>query len=96
MGAPVLAETIGLVIAKADAVLRDVAPDAVLILGDTNSCLAAIAAKRLKIPIFHMEAGNRCFDQRVPEEVNRRIVDHISDVNLPYSSISRDYLLREG
>ena len=90
------AETIGLVIAKADAVLRDVAPDAVLILGDTNSCLAAIAAKRLKIPIFHMEAGNRCFDQRVPEEVNRRIVDHISDVNLPYSSISRDYLLREG
>ncbi len=90
------AETIGLVIAKADAALREVRPDAVLILGDTNSCLAAIAAKRQKIPIFHMEAGNRCFDQRVPEEVNRRIVDHISDINLPYSSIARQYLLREG
>ena len=71
-------------------------PDAVLILGDTNSCLAAYSAKRLKVPIFHMEAGNRCFDQRVPEEINRRIVDHISDINLPYSTISRDYLLREG
>lgn len=90
------AETIGQVIAKSDAVLRREKPDAVLILGDTNSCLAAIAAKRLKIPIFHMEAGNRCFDQRVPEEINRRIVDHISDINLPYSSISREYLLREG
>jgi UDP-N-acetyl-L-fucosamine synthase len=90
------AETIGLVIARADAVLREIRPDAVLILGDTNSCLAAIAAKRQRIPIFHMEAGNRCFDQRVPEEINRRIVDHISDINLPYSSISRDYLLREG
>ena len=90
------AETIGLVIARADGVLRAVQPDAVLILGDTNSCLAAIAAKRLKIPIFHMEAGNRCFDQRVPEEINRKIVDHISDVNLPYSQISREYLLREG
>lgn len=90
------AQTIGLVIARADGVLREVQPDAVLILGDTNSCLAAIAAKRLKIPIFHMEAGNRCFDQRVPEEVNRRIVDHISDINLPYSSIARQYLLREG
>lgn len=90
------AETIGLVIARSDAVLRQVQPDAVLILGDTNSCLAAIAAKRLKIPVFHMEAGNRCFDQRVPEEINRRIVDHISDVNLPYSQISREYLLREG
>jgi UDP-N-acetyl-L-fucosamine synthase len=90
------AETIGLVISKSDAVLRQAEPDAVLILGDTNSCLAAIAAKRLKIPIFHMEAGNRCFDQRVPEEINRRIVDHISDVNLPYSSISREYLLHEG
>jgi UDP-N-acetylglucosamine 2-epimerase (non-hydrolysing) len=90
------AETIGNVIARADATLRQVQPDAVLILGDTNSCLAAIAAKRLKIPIFHMEAGNRCFDQRVPEEINRSIVDHISDINLPYSSISREYLLREG
>lgn len=90
------AETIGLVIARADAVLRQTGPDAVLVLGDTNSCLAAIAAKRLKIPIFHMEAGNRCFDERVPEEINRRIVDHISDINLPYSDISREYLLREG
>lgn len=90
------AETIGLVIAKADAVLRAIKPDAVLILGDTNSCLAAIAAKRQKIPIFHMEAGNRCFDQRVPEEINRRIVDHISDINLPYSTLSRQYLLNEG
>ncbi len=90
------AETIGLVIARSDAVLREQQPDAVLILGDTNSCLAAIAAKRLKIPVFHMEAGNRCFDQRVPEEINRKIVDHISDINLPYSQISREYLLREG
>jgi UDP-N-acetylglucosamine 2-epimerase (non-hydrolysing) len=90
------AETIGLIIARTDALLRQIQPDAVLILGDTNSCLAAIAAKRLKIPIFHMEAGNRCFDQRVPEEINRKIVDHISDVNLPYSTISREYLLCEG
>jgi len=90
------AETIGLIIARSDAVLRQIQPDAILILGDTNSCLAAIAAKRLKIPIFHMEAGNRCFDQRVPEEINRKIVDHISDINLPYSQISREYLLREG
>jgi UDP-N-acetylglucosamine 2-epimerase len=91
-----VAETIGLVIAKADAVMASVKPDAVLILGDTNSSLAAIAAKRRKIPVFHMEAGNRCFDQRVPEEINRKIVDHIADINLPYSAISREYLLREG
>jgi UDP-N-acetyl-L-fucosamine synthase len=90
------AETIGNVIAKSDKVLGKVQPDAMLVLGDTNSCLAAIAAKRRKIPVFHMEAGNRCFDERVPEEINRKIVDHISDINLPYSTISRDYLLREG
>ena len=91
-----VAETIGNIIAKVDPVLVREQPDAVLVLGDTNSCLAAIAAKRRKIPIFHMEAGNRCFDQRVPEEINRRIVDHTADVNLPYSSIAREYLLREG
>ena len=90
------AETIGNVIAGADKLLREEMPDAVLILGDTNSCLAAIAAKRLKIPVFHMEAGNRCFDQRVPEEINRKIVDHISDINLTYSAIARENLLREG
>ncbi len=90
------AETIGLVISRSSDVLAEVRPDAVLILGDTNSCLAASAAKRLKIPIFHMEAGNRCFDERVPEEINRKIVDHISDINLTYSDISREYLLREG
>ena len=90
------AETIGQVIAKSDALLRKINPDAVLILGDTNSCLAAISAKRIKIPVFHMEAGNRCFDQRVPEEINRKIVDHISDINMPYSDISREYLLNEG
>jgi len=90
------AETIGLVIARVDAILRQIQPDAVLILGDTNSCLAAIPAKRQKVPVFHMEAGNRCFDQRVPEEINRKIVDHIADINLPYSDISREYLLREG
>ncbi|MCE9535814.1 MAG: UDP-N-acetylglucosamine 2-epimerase (non-hydrolyzing), partial [Nitrospirae bacterium] len=89
-------ETVGQIIAKVDEVLGQVKPDAVLILGDTNSCLAAYPAKRRKIPVFHMEAGNRCFDQRVPEEINRRIVDHISDINMPYSTISRDYLLREG
>ena len=90
------AETMAQVIAKSDAVLAEQQPDAVLILGDTNSAMAAISAKRRKIPIFHMEAGNRCFDLRVPEEINRKIVDHISDVNLPYSDIAREYLLREG
>lgn len=90
------AETIGAIIAKSDAVLRELKPDAVLVLGDTNSALAVISAKRLKIPIFHMEAGNRCFDLRVPEEINRKIVDHTSDINMPYSTISREYLLREG
>jgi UDP-N-acetylglucosamine 2-epimerase (non-hydrolysing) len=90
------AETIGNVIISTDKALKKYLPDAVLILGDTNSSLAAVSAKRLKIPIFHMEAGNRCFDFRVPEEINRRIVDHIADINLPYSDIARDYLLREG
>jgi UDP-N-acetyl-L-fucosamine synthase len=90
------AETVGRVISRVDKVLRAVRPDAVLILGDTNSCLAAYPAKRLKIPVFHMEAGNRCFDERVPEEINRRLIDHISDINLPYSQISRQYLLAEG
>jgi UDP-N-acetylglucosamine 2-epimerase len=90
------AETIGNVIIRVDAVLEQERPDALLVLGDTNSCLAVISAKRRKIPIFHMEAGNRCFDQRVPEETNRRIVDHTADVNLTYSTIAREYLLREG
>lgn len=90
------AETIGKVIMAADQVLDEHKPDALLLLGDTNSSLAAIAAKRRKVPIFHMEAGNRCFDFRVPEEINRRIVDHISDINLTYSEIAREYLLREG
>jgi UDP-N-acetylglucosamine 2-epimerase (non-hydrolysing) len=90
------AETVGQIMARVDKVLEAEKPDAFLVLGDTNSCLAAYPAKRRKIPIFHMEAGNRCFDQRVPEEINRKIVDHISDVNLAYSSISREYLLREG
>lgn len=89
-------ETVGQVIAKVDEVLAKEMPDALLVLGDTNSCLAAYPAKRRKIPVFHMEAGNRCFDQRVPEEINRKIIDHISDINLPYSSIAREYLLREG
>tara|TARA_B110000037_G_C17052973_1_gene478551 strand:+ start:17 stop:1153 length:1137 start_codon:yes stop_codon:yes gene_type:complete len=91
-----VANTIGNLITKVDKVLDKIQPDALLVLGDTNSCLSTISAKRRKIPIFHMEAGNRCFDQRVPEEVNRRIVDHVSDINLPYSSISREYLLKEG
>lgn len=90
------AQTIGNVISKVDAVLDQERPDAFLVLGDTNSCLAAIPAKKRRIPVFHMEAGNRCFDQRVPEETNRRIVDHIADVNLTYSDIAREYLLREG
>ncbi len=90
------AETIGRLIIAVDAVLEQVKPEAMLVLGDTNSCLAVIAAKRRRIPVFHMEAGNRCFDQRVPEEINRRIVDHTADVNLTYSTIARDYLLREG
>jgi len=90
------AETIGQVIIAVDRILGEVKPEAVLLLGDTNSCLAAIPAKRRRIPIFHMEAGNRCFDMRVPEEINRRIVDHVADINLPYSAISREYLLREG
>lgn len=89
-------ETIGNILVKIDPILEEVRPDAFLVLGDTNSCLCAIAAKRRHIPIFHMEAGNRCFDQRVPEETNREIVDHISDVNLTYSDIAREYLLREG
>lgn len=90
------AETIGQMIIKIDPLLAEIQPDALLVLGDTNSCLAAIPAKRRKIPIFHMEAGNRCFDQRVPEETNRKIVDHTSDINLTYSDIAREYLLREG
>ncbi|MEO8064307.1 MAG: UDP-N-acetylglucosamine 2-epimerase (non-hydrolyzing) [Pseudomonadota bacterium] len=90
------AETIGKIIIAVDGVLADVRPDAMLVLGDTNSCLAVLPAKRRRIPVFHMEAGNRCFDQRVPEEINRRIVDHTADVNLVYSDIAREYLLREG
>ena len=90
------AQTIGNLIIAADRVLDVVRPDAVLVLGDTNSCLSVIPAKRRKIPVFHMEAGNRCFDQRVPEEINRRIVDHTADINLTYSTLARDYLLREG
>ncbi|HEY7532413.1 MAG TPA: UDP-N-acetylglucosamine 2-epimerase (non-hydrolyzing), partial [Nitrospiraceae bacterium] len=91
-----LGETLGTILARAYDVMVLERPDALLLLGDTNSCLAAIVAKRLKIPIFHMEAGNRCFDQRVPEELNRKIVDHVSDINLTYSDHARDYLLREG
>lgn len=90
------AQTIGNVIVNVDRVFSEVKADAMLVLGDTNSCLAVIPAKRRRIPVFHMEAGNRCFDQRVPEEINRRIVDHTADVNLTYSTIAREYLLREG
>ena len=90
------ANTIGNLITAVDGVLAQVQPEAMLVLGDTNSCLSVIPAKRRKVPIFHMEAGNRCFDQRVPEETNRRIVDHTADINLAYSTMARDYLLREG
>lgn len=89
-------ETVGNILIKIDPILEKEKPDAFLVLGDTNSCLCAIPAKKRKIPVFHMEAGNRCFDQRVPEETNRKIVDHVSDINLTYSSIAREYLLREG
>lgn len=95
-GSSSAAHTIGNLITAVDGVLAQVQPDAMLVLGDTNSCLSVIPAKRRKVPIFHMEAGNRCFDQRVPEETNRRIVDHTADINLTYSTIARDYLLREG
>lgn len=93
-GAPVA--TIGKILIAMETLLRDVQPDSLLVLGDTNSCLSVIPAKRQRIPVFHMEAGNRCFDQRVPEEINRAIVDHIADINLTYSDIAREYLLREG
>ncbi len=95
-GSKSAANTIGNLITAVDEVLEEVQPEAMLVLGDTNSCLSVIPAKRRKVPIFHMEAGNRCFDQRVPEETNRRIVDHTADINLTYSTIARDYLLREG
>lgn len=88
--------TIGNIIIEMDEVLEKENPDAILVLGDTNSCMSVLPAKKRKIPIFHMEAGNRCFDQRVPEETNRRIVDHIADINLTYSDIAREYLLAEG
>jgi UDP-N-acetylglucosamine 2-epimerase len=91
-----VAETIGKILTRVDPLLASEKPDALLVLGDTNSCLVVIAAKRRKIPIFHMEAGNRCFDQRVPEESNRKVVDHLADINMPYSTIAREYLLREG
>ncbi len=91
-----LGETVGNIMSKSYSLMKELQPDALLILGDTNSSLCAVMAKRLKIPIFHMEAGNRCFDQNVPEEINRKIVDHISDINLPYTDIAREYLLREG
>ena len=89
-------ETVGNILIKIDPILEQLKPDAFLVLGDTNSCLCAIPAKKRQIPVFHMEAGNRCFDQRVPEETNRKIVDHVADINLTYSSIAREYLLREG
>ena len=91
-----VSETIGDIIAKADKIIEQIKPDAVLVYGDTNSCLSVIPAKKRKVPIFHMEAGNRCFDQRVPEEVNRKIIDHLSDINMPLSEQARDYLIAEG
>ena len=91
-----VAETIGTILIKIDPILEKENPDALLVLGDTNSCLSVIVAKRRKIPVFHMEAGNRCFDQRVPEELNRKVVDHLSDINMTYSELAREYLLREG
>lgn len=91
-----VSETIGDIIAKADKIIAEINPDALLVYGDTNSCLSVIPAKKRKVPIFHMEAGNRCFDQRVPEEINRKIVDHLSDINLPLSEHARDYLIKEG
>ena len=94
LGSPT--ETIGNILIKIDPILDEVKPDAILVLGDTNSCLCVISAKRRQIPIFHMEAGNRCFDQRVPEEINRKMIDHISDINMTYTDIAREYLLREG
>ena len=93
---PSVAETIGNILMRIDPILAKENPDALLVLGDTNSCLAVIVAKRRKIPVFHMEAGNRCFDQRVPEELNRKVIDHLSDINLTYSDLAREYLLREG
>src|SRR5210317_691543 len=89
-------DTISKIISKTDIIIKKINPDALLVLGDTNSCLSVISAKRRKIPTFHMEAGNRCFDMRVPEEINRRIVDHTADMNLAYSDIAREYLLSEG
>ena len=89
-------ETVGNILITIDPLLEKINPEAFLVLGDTNSCLCAIPAKKRKIPVFHMEAGNRCFDQRVPEETNRKIVDHVADINLTYSDIAREYLLREG
>jgi UDP-N-acetylglucosamine 2-epimerase (non-hydrolysing) len=91
-----VSETIGDIISKADKIIKQIKPDAILVYGDTNSCLSVIPAKKRKVPIFHMEAGNRCFDQRVPEEVNRKIVDHLSDINMPLSEQARDYLIAEG
>ena len=89
-------DTVGQVIIKMDEVLEEIKPHALLVLGDTNSCLSVISAKRRKVPVFHMEAGNRCFDERVPEEINRKIIDHIADINMPYSDIAREYLISEG